>query len=75
MILYRIADPGKGFQLTELPHSAISNSPDRPLDHAPCASSWGLRAGGFGIFLVREMVDELFYNEAHNEVVFVKYLD
>jgi hypothetical protein len=24
---------------------------------------------------VRGMVDELLYNEAHNEVVFVKYLD
>ncbi len=75
MILYRIADPGKGFQLADLPHSAISNSPDRPLDHAAVREQLGIRAGGFGIFLVREMVDELLYNEAHNEVVFVKYLD
>lgn len=75
MILYRIADPGQGFTLTDLPHSAISNTPDRPLDHAAVREQLGLRAGGFGIFLVREMVDELLYNEAHNEVVFVKYLD
>jgi hypothetical protein len=25
--------------------------------------------------MTRQMVDELLYNEAHNEVVFVKYLD
>ena len=75
MLLYRIADPGQGFKLADLPHSAISNAPDRPLDHALVREEQGLRAGGFGIFLVREMVDELIYNEAHNEVVFVKYLD
>ncbi len=75
MLLYRIADPGQGFKLADLPHAAISNAPDRPLDHALVREEQGLRAGGFGIFLVREMVDELIYNEAHNEVVFVKYLD
>jgi len=75
MLLYRIADPGQGFKLADLAHAAISNAPDRPLDHAMVREEQGLRAGGFGIFLVREMVDELIYNEAHNEVVFVKYLD
>jgi CheY-like chemotaxis protein/anti-sigma regulatory factor (Ser/Thr protein kinase) len=75
MLVYRIADPGEGFKMDDLAHSAISNAPDRPLDHAAVREEMGLRAGGFGIFLVRGMVDELLYNEAHNEVVFVKYLD
>jgi CheY-like chemotaxis protein/anti-sigma regulatory factor (Ser/Thr protein kinase) len=75
MVLYRIADPGQGFRLDDLPHAAINNASDRPLDHALVREEKGLRAGGFGIFLVREMVDELLYNEAHNEVVFVKYLN
>ena len=75
MIVYRIADPGEGFRLDDLAHAAINNAPDRPLDHAFVREEKGLRAGGFGILLVREMVDELLYNEAHNEVVFVKYLD
>jgi hypothetical protein len=35
----------------------------------------GLRPGGFGLLLVSAKVDELLYNEARNEVVFVKYLD
>ena len=34
----------------------------------------GLRGGGFGILLVSQLVDELVYNERHNEVQFVKYL-
>lgn len=75
MVLYRIADPGEGFRIEDLSHAAISNAPDRPLDHAIVREQQGLRAGGFGLFLVRQMVDELLYNEARNEVVFVKYLD
>ena len=75
MLVYRIADPGQGFTMDDLAHSAISNAPDRPLDHIAVREEMGIRAGGFGIFLVRGMVDELLYNEAHNEVVFVKYLD
>jgi hypothetical protein len=34
-----------------------------------------LRPGGFGLLLVSAKVDELIYNEARNDVVFVKYLD
>jgi len=75
MLVYRIADPGEGFKMDDLAHSAISNAPDRPLDHMSVREEMGIRAGGFGIFMVRGMVDELLYNEAHNEVVFVKYLD
>ena len=33
-----------------------------------------LRPGGFGLLTVREQVDELVYNEKHNEVIFIKYL-
>ena len=35
----------------------------------------GIRPGGFGILMARSMVDELLYNEVHNEVLFLKYLD
>jgi anti-sigma regulatory factor (Ser/Thr protein kinase) len=35
----------------------------------------GMRSGGFGLMLTQAIVDELLYNEARNEVVFVKYLD
>jgi anti-sigma regulatory factor (Ser/Thr protein kinase) len=34
-----------------------------------------MRSGGFGLMLAQAIVDELLYNEARNDVVFVKYLD
>ncbi len=75
MLLYRISDPGRGFDFKNLSHAAVSNPSDRPIDHAAVREEKGLRPGGFGLVLTRAMVDELLYNEAQNEVVFVKYLD
>lgn len=74
MLLYRIADPGPGFKMENLPHAAISY-PDDPIEHMNVREQQGLRPGGFGILMVRAQVDELIYNEKQNEVVFVKYLD
>jgi anti-sigma regulatory factor (Ser/Thr protein kinase) len=75
MILYRIADPGPGFDIEHLPHAAIGQSPDDPVAHMNVREAKGLRPGGFGLAVVRSTVDELLYNEKRNEVVFVKYLD
>ncbi len=75
MLLYRIADPGPGFRPEDLAHAAVSNPPDKPSEHARVREDKGLRPGGFGILLARRMVDELLYNEARNEVLFVKYTD
>jgi PAS domain S-box-containing protein len=74
VLIYRIADPGPGFQLKDLDHAAISH-PDNPLEHERVREQKGLRAGGFGLLMVRAKVDELVYNETHNEVIFMKYLD
>lgn len=75
MILYRIADPGEGFRLDEISHAAIGNPKDDPMGHIVSREAKGLRPGGFGILMSQSLADELLYNEAHNEVVFVKYLD
>jgi CheY-like chemotaxis protein len=75
MLLFRIADPGQGFSFEGLTHSALSNPPDQPIEHALEREKMGLRPGGFGLLMTKQTVDELLYNEAHNEVVFVKYLD
>ena len=75
MVLYRIADPGPGFKLEDLTHAAVAYGPDQPVEHVGVRQQKGMRPGGFGILMARSMVDELIYNEAHNEVVFVKYLD
>jgi two-component system, OmpR family, response regulator len=74
MVMYRIADPGAGFNIDNLPHAAISH-PDSPTAHIDVRDAKGLRAGGFGLLTVKSSVDELLYNEKRNEVVFVKYLD
>lgn len=74
MLLYRIQDPGPGFQPDNLLHAAISNEADKPYAHAFVRAEKNIRPGGFGLLMTQALVDELVYNEAHNEVVFVKYL-
>ncbi len=75
MLIYRIADPGEGFNIEDLPHAAIGQPPDDPIAHMQVREDKGIRPGGFGLLMVQESVDELLYNEKRNEVVFVKYLD
>lgn len=75
LIIYRIKDPGEGFDPGALSHAAISNPPDDPLGHARVREEMGLRPGGFGIMIARDMIDEMIYNERHNEVLLIKYLD
>jgi len=74
VLIYRIADPGPGFKLQDLAHAAIAH-PGDPLKHETVREKKGLRAGGFGLLMVRAKVDELVYNEKQNEVIFMKYLD
>ena len=73
-ILYRIADPGSGFQFGALEHAALNNPPDHPADHQKIRADKGLRPGGFGILMARALVDELIYNDTQNEVILIKYL-
>jgi anti-sigma regulatory factor (Ser/Thr protein kinase) len=35
----------------------------------------GLRPGGFGMLIVRQIADELVYNERGNEVLLIKYVN
>ena len=70
----RIKDPGDGFDLSSLDHAAINNPNDNPVRHAFVREEKGLRGGGFGILLASQLVDDLVYNERHNEVLFIKYL-
>jgi CheY-like chemotaxis protein/anti-sigma regulatory factor (Ser/Thr protein kinase) len=73
-ILFRIGDPGDGFDPSTLEHAAVSNPSDDLLRHAVIRNERGLRPGGFGILMTKHLVDELVYNEQRNEVLFVKYL-
>src|SRR5436305_683025 len=80
VILYRIKDPGEGFTIESLYRdegaiAAFLNPEGDPLQHARVREEQGLRPGGFGILIAREMVDEMIYNEKHNEVILIKYLN
>ena len=75
MVMYRIADPGPGFRFENLKHAAVSNPEEDPAAHFREREEMGLRPGGLGLLMTRQLVDELVYNEAQNEVLFVKYLD
>jgi anti-sigma regulatory factor (Ser/Thr protein kinase)/CheY-like chemotaxis protein len=71
----RVKDPGKGFSLEELRHAAINSPPGDLFSHFTVREAKGLRPGGFGLLLAKNLVDELIYNEKGDEVLLVKYLD
>ena len=73
-ILFQLRAAGSGFSWKALNHAAVSNPSEEPLRHVGLRSEMGLRPGGFGILLIRQIADELIYNEHGNEVLFVKYL-
>jgi len=75
MVLCRVKDPGQGFSLEELQHSAIANPEEDPFKHMEAREAQGKRPGGFGILMATKLVDDLIYNEKGNEVLLVKYLN
>jgi anti-sigma regulatory factor (Ser/Thr protein kinase) len=74
-IVYYVRDPGAGFSLEALPHAAVGNNAGEPFSHVEVRSELGLRPGGFGILLTKQLADELVYNEKGNEVLLIKYLE
>jgi anti-sigma regulatory factor (Ser/Thr protein kinase)/ActR/RegA family two-component response regulator len=75
MVSCRISDPGPGFTLDEIAHAAVANPDDDPLRHAAVRDELGLRPGGLGILLARQLVDQVIYGQDGNEVLLIKYLD
>ena len=75
-IVYHFRDPGVGFKPETLEHAAAATSePDDVMSTAMRRAEMGLRPGGFGMLIVRNVVDELVYNERGNEVLLIKHLD
>jgi len=73
-VVYHFRDPGPGFDTDMLAHAAIGNPAHEPIAHLERRASQGLRPGGFGMLLVRKLVDEVMYSEAGNEVLLIKHL-
>ncbi|MBY0589030.1 response regulator [bacterium] len=67
-----VEDQGEGFNPRQLPHAA--DGKEDPVSHMEVREMLGLREGGFGIQIVRGMVDEVRYNERGNRVTLVKHL-
>ncbi|HSC25979.1 MAG TPA: ATP-binding protein [Vicinamibacterales bacterium] len=73
-IVFHFRDPGEGFDTADLQHAATSNDPDAVFAATVHRADAGLRPGGFGMLIVRQVVDELVYNEKGNEVIMIKHL-
>jgi DNA-binding response OmpR family regulator len=73
-LLYYVRDPGKGFSFEELAHAAVSNPTNSTIEHTKVRERLGLRPGGFGLLMTRQLVDEMIYSETGNEVLLIKYL-
>ena len=69
-----LRDDSGALALPSLEHAAVNNPAGDPFRHVSVRDEKGLRAGGFGILMADQLVDELVYNERRNEVMFVKYL-
>jgi anti-sigma regulatory factor (Ser/Thr protein kinase) len=74
-IVYHFKDPGQGFDRGHLQHATVSAEPEAVLTTALARAQQGLRPGGFGMLIARQVADELVYNEPGNEVLLIKHLD
>ena len=74
-IVYHFRDPGVGFKAGTLEHTVATGDLDDVMSTAERRAEMGLRPGGFGMLIVRNVVDELVYNERGNEVLLIKHLD
>jgi anti-sigma regulatory factor (Ser/Thr protein kinase) len=75
VVLIRIQDPGEGFSFKENLDTAANNPPDDPLRHLKHREAQGMRPGGYGILLARNLADEVFYGEKGNDVLLIKYIN
>jgi anti-sigma regulatory factor (Ser/Thr protein kinase) len=72
-IVFHFKDPGNGFDRVDLRHAARSPDPDGALAVLSYREEAGMRPGGFGMLITRQVVDELVYNEQGNEVLLIKH--
>ncbi|HYE05481.1 MAG TPA: response regulator [Planctomycetota bacterium] len=69
LIIY-IEDEGSGFKPTNVPDPSVD-----PLGHIKHRQDVGKRMGGYGIHLIKHIMDKLIYNAKGNRAVAIKYLD
>ena len=69
-IIVYIEDEGAGFDPGVVPDPSLD-----PLAHIQNRIDSGKRLGGYGIHLIKNLMDKLIYNAKGNRVVAIKYLD
>lgn len=69
-IIVYIEDEGEGFTPDTVPDPSVD-----PLGHLEYRKNLGKRLGGYGIHLIKHLMDKLIYNARGNRVVAIKYLD
>lgn len=69
-IIVYIEDEGEGFDPGHVPDPSID-----PIAHLEGRKAAGKRLGGYGIHLIKHLMDKLIYNARGNRVVAIKYLD
>lgn len=69
-IIVYIEDEGEGFKPDAVPNPSLD-----PMAHIDARRLSGKRMGGYGIHLIRHLMDKLIYNARGNRVVAIKYLD
>jgi len=73
-IVYHFRDPGAGFTPVSEEVVAVAGHPQTILAAAERRAELGLRPGGLGLLIVRQIVDEMVYNERGNEVLLIKHI-
>jgi CheY-like chemotaxis protein len=68
-VIVYIEDEGPGFDPNVVPDPSTD-----PLGHIERRKSSGKRMGGYGIHLIRHLMDKVVYNAKGNRVVAIKYL-
>jgi anti-sigma regulatory factor (Ser/Thr protein kinase) len=74
-IVYYFRDPGAGFDTQAVSGPAIASTAADPLAHLEYRAGQGMRPGGFGMLIVRQLVDEVMYSEIGNEVILIKHTE
>jgi CheY-like chemotaxis protein/anti-sigma regulatory factor (Ser/Thr protein kinase) len=69
-IIVYIEDQGDGFKPDAVPDPSTD-----PIAHIERRKADGKRLGGYGIHLIRNLMDKLIYNARGNRAVAIKYLD
>jgi CheY-like chemotaxis protein/anti-sigma regulatory factor (Ser/Thr protein kinase) len=68
-VIVYIEDEGQGFNPVQVPDPSVD-----PIAHIEHRKAAGKRLGGYGIHLIRNLMDKLVYNARGNRVVAIKYL-